>query len=60
MKENGEKNRIKTEKEIRDLINKKLAYIIVKLEHSPASYINEKNNIKNETITRCKHINNAV
>ena len=28
-----------TEEEISNLINKKLAYIIVELEHSPTSYI---------------------
>lgn len=28
-----------TEKEIKNIINKKLAYIIVELEHNPISYI---------------------
>lgn len=33
-----------SEEEIGDLINKKLAYVIIELEHNPASYIeNEKN-----------------
>lgn len=33
-------NPMLSEKEISNLINKKLAYIIVEMEHSPASYIN--------------------
>ena len=45
-----------TEKEISDLINKKLAYIIVELEHSPASYINKEKMIS----TRCNNINSTV
>lgn len=28
-----------SEKEIKDIINRKLAYIIVELEHNPVSYI---------------------
>lgn len=49
-------NPILSEKEISDLINKKLAYIIVELEHSPASYI------KTEKVgqTRCNHIGGAI
>ena len=45
-----------TEKEISDLINKKLAYIIVELEHSPASYINKEKMIS----ARCNNINSTV
>ncbi|HAB67074.1 MAG TPA: hypothetical protein DCE23_06880 [Firmicutes bacterium] len=33
-------NPMLSEKEISDAINKKLAYIIVELEHNPISYIN--------------------
>lgn len=49
-------NPMLSEKEISDLINKKLAYIIVELEHSPASYINKEKIDK----TRCNTINSAV
>ena len=45
-----------TEKEISDLINKKLAYIIVELEHSPTSYIDKEKSVS----TRCNNINSTV
>lgn len=45
-----------SEKEISDLINKKLAYIIIELEHNPANYVVRKN-IKKED---CSVINDAV
>lgn len=35
-----------SEDEISDIINRKLAYIIVELEHNPVSYINVKNKVE--------------
>lgn len=49
-------NPMLSEKEISDLINKKLAYIIVELEHSPTSYINAGNVAQ----TRCNNIDSAI
>ncbi len=37
-------NPMLSQNEISNMINKKLAYIIVELEHSPASYVNNKEN----------------
>ena len=45
-----------TEEEISNLINKKLAYIIVELEHSPTSYIDKEKSVS----TRCNNINSTV
>ena len=44
-----------TEEEISDLINKKLAFIIVEMEHSPASYVE-----KNSALTCCNNSDGAV
>ena len=44
-----------TEAEISDLINKKLAFIIVELEHSAASYVD-----KNSAITCCNNSEGAI
>ncbi len=49
-------NPMLSEKEISDLINKKLAYIIVELEHSPTSYINVEKSVQ----ARCNNIDSAV
>lgn len=49
-------NPMLSQNEISNLINKKLAYIIVELEHSSASYI--KNN--NIDLTCCNNEDNAV
>ena len=45
-----------TEEEISNLINRKLAYIIVELEHSPASYINTKKTVS----TCCNSVDDTV
>lgn len=45
-----------SKKEISDLINKKLAYIIIELEHNPDIYINSKIAKKED----CSIINDAV
>ena len=44
-----------TEEEISDLINKKLAFIIVELEHSAASYVD-----KNSALTCCNNSEGAI
>lgn len=49
-------NPMLSKNEISDLINKKLAYIIVKLEHSSASYVK----INNFDLTCCNNGDNAV
>lgn len=49
-------NPMLSKNEISDLINKKLAYIIVELEHSSASYVK----INNFDLTCCNNGDNAV
>ncbi len=45
-----------SEEEISNIINKKLAYIIVELEHNPVSYIK----VEKLPEIRCKKVNNAL
>ncbi len=49
-------NPLLSEEEISNIINKKLAYIIVELEHNPVSYIKINNLLEN----RCQIGKNAL